>query len=228
MSDTPKRRKSSPRVHKRYLKKLAFRPPVDTYGYLQEKYPEEKRHLMSYRKQMCFLYIKWMVYPKDDNLRHQVVELVKAWRTAEPNRFGGKRTLMEKLFRKKLFKKHRQEKRQVKAKDRKAIGPRKQMETGTGRHTPELIEQYKTSEYGRMMASRPRKKKNIDWVIYSPDGEIFHVQDIAAFCEEHGLHKSHLANTSTHPGWRHRGWFCRKKNPHLDLIDFTDDEWFLD
>lgn len=49
-------------------------------------------------------------------------------------------------------------------------------------------------------------KRALPSVLISPTGETFTVQNVSAFCREHGLYKSAMAQVLTGKAKSHKGW----------------------
>ena len=201
---------------------MTFRPFPDTLHHLMGTFPEETWETLSHRKQVCFIYLKWSIRPMDAELRNILVDKVKEWRVKEPNRIGGKRSLLERMVRKRLFKLQRREKTVAKNHEGYCKSVELQKENKTGQFTEEMQAFRKSSANGeRGAAARRRNAKGLDWVVYAPDGSVFEINNLRAFCREWGLDWSHLSRTSLYPNYTYRGWSARKKNPFIDLPDFT-------
>ena len=201
---------------------MSFRPFPETFYHLLETFPEEVWGNLSHRKQVCLLYLKWSIRPMDAELRQLLVDKVKEWRVKEPDRIGGKRSLLERMVRKRLFKLQRREKTVAKNQEgyRKSVDIQKKNKTG--QFTEEMQNFRKSSANGeRGAAAGRRNPRGLDWVVYAPDGTIYEINSLRAFCRERGLDWSHLSRTSLYP-CTYKGWRARKKNPYIDLSDFTD------
>jgi hypothetical protein len=197
--------------------------PVDTLHHLRQKYPEENWATISLRKQVCILYITWMVYPNKKECKYALIEKVKEWRTKEPNRLGGKRSVLEKLCRK-FFQEHRRDKAKnseesFKARQKKGVTAR---DNNTEIFREDLFNYRKTSEHGRWLRSHfDSDRKALHWYVYTPEGERLEVFNMLQFCRERGFHKSWLSRTSLRPGKTYKGWRAEKRN--LDIDPLTDD-----
>lgn len=193
-------------------KELYPRPVVDTFAYLRHKYPENTWDQRTLRKQVCLQYVKWMVYPTKEN-KHLLIEKVKEWRKGEEGRVGGRRSILEKLSRK-FFKECKIEKNNEEAKESQGPSARRQLEQGTGRHTPELRALYGTTEYGKWMRSQWKNKMGParHWWVFSPDGQVFEVYNLAEFGRQRGLDGSRIGRTARNPGWTYKGWRARERN----------------
>jgi hypothetical protein len=201
------------------LPKTSFRLVTETYWFLLERFPEEIWEDLSYRKQVCLSYLRWLVHPENKEYKDTLIKKVKEWRKKEPNRFGSKRSRLETICRK-LFRKHAKDKTQEKCKEAKSTGPRKQIESGTGGHSPELVKKRSTSEWGKHMRSLVKHHSSTcHWVVYSPTEEVFEVFGLSEFCKERGLNLAHLSQTAKVPGKLHKGWRARKRN--IEIEGFT-------
>lgn len=215
---SPKRRSANHRHLASGIKisrELYPRPVIDTFHYLQDKYPKRGWKRRSLRKQVCLLYIQWMVYPTNEN-KHLLIETVKKWRKKEKNRLGGKRSVLEKLSRK-FFKECRIENNKEKVRKDQGASARRQIKEGKGRHTPEMRALFGTSEYGKWMISHQKiPSRARHWWVFSPDGEVFEVFNLAKFGRERGLDGSRIARTARNPGWQYKGWRARERNVNLE------------
>ena len=194
-----------------------FRMLPDTVFHLRSKYPRWERKNLSYRKQVCLLYLEWSLTCRDKKLRQQLIDLVKEWRLKEPNRLGGQRSLLERAIRKRLFKLRKKEK--INEKNHKALrkGVEQQKKNKTGQFTDEMVAFRKSPEN----AKRAKRNNGHYWYVYAPDGTVYDIVNLKAFCREHGLDQSHMTQTALRPGKTHKGWRAMKKNPYIDPSDFT-------
>ena len=199
-----------------------FRTLIDSYHHLCSKYPREKWEEYSYRKQVCLRYIEWMVNPRNKELRGELVDKVKEWRKHEKGRVGGKRSILEKLARR-FFRQRKREKQLKEGVRIKHENINSQMERKVGIYSDEFLALRKTSDWAKWVRSFGKKKKGLFWTVYSPTGEVYHVQGLKEICEEFGLGGSHLGNTSNYPGKFHKGWRAVKRNPDVEkaLEDLT-------
>lgn len=207
------------------LRIARYRPLVDTYYHLLRHFPEEQWSELSHRKQVCLIYMKWLIFPRDKKLRARLVDKVQEWRLKEPNRLGGKRSLLERAVRKKLFKIRKKEKLVEKNYDNICKSVRLQKENKTGSFTEEARAFRKSPANGhKANATRNGKTHAADWIVFAPDGTRYEVHNLRAFCRDtdFGLDQSHLSKTSLHPGGTHKGWRAIKKNSFFDLSNFTD------
>lgn len=195
-----------------------FRMLPDTVFHLRSKYPRKERNQLSYRKQVCLFYLEWCLHPQDKEMRQQFVELVKEWRKKEPNRLGGKRSLLERMVRKRLFKLAKREKLNKKNYEALCSSVNRQKKNKTGQFTDEMVAFRKSSENGK----RAKRTNGCHWYVYAPDGTMYEIFSLRAFCREHGLDQSHMTQTNLQPNKTHKGWRAVKKNPFIDLSDFTD------
>lgn len=220
MSEKPKQKRvwKDHRVFKEDIvhRKMPERPICDTYFYLLEKYPKDTWDSLSWRKQICLGFLEWMTFPDRKELVDPLVEKVKAWRKKE-KRVGGKRSLLERQFRKKLFRKHTKE-RNYKNRPTRCDEGNRQVKNKTGMFTPERFAERcdPNSDFHKRrvekMKARPPGSKGLDWIVTSPWGDVYHVKGLQTICEENGLDASHLSKTAKHAELYHRGWKARKKN----------------
>ena len=201
---------------------MSFRPFPDTLHHLMEIFPEETWEELSHRKQVCLIYLKWSLRPQNAELRQLLVDKVKEWRVKEPNRIGGKRSLLERMVRKKLFKLQRKEKNISKNHEAFCKSVELQKQNKTGQFTEEMQAFRKSSANGERGAAARRNARGLDWFVYAPGGTVYEINNLRAFCREQGLDWSHLSKTSLYPNYIYKGWRARKKNPLIDPSDFTD------
>jgi hypothetical protein len=210
----PRRRTDAPVFRKDcVLRYSCERPIIDTFHYLLEKYPRETWEGLSWRKQTCLFFLHWFVNPTEDNLLN-LVERTKAWRKCD-RRVGGKRTLLEAMIRKRLFKKAKQiedrRKGHILGKSPENLEHlrklrEKQKEEKKGFYNPDTQTKAAKDRARAMMGPQGEW-----WVVTSPWGQVYHVQGLREFCEENGLNRSHLGRTAKVPGTYHKGWMARKK-----------------
>lgn len=58
-----------------------------------------------------------------------------------------------------------------------------------------------------------------DYIIVSPDGQKFIINNLALFCRHHNLKEGGLRNVAIHRAYQAKGWHCRYANESVD-------EWF--
>lgn len=91
---------------------------------------------------------------------------------------------------------------------------KKMSESSKGyRHTAEWKELMsgRFSGEGNPMYGKPGTCGNArDWILNSPYGETYKVQNLARFCREHGLSAGTLYQVSTGRVKSHKGWTCKK------------------
>ena len=196
--------------------KLHPRPLVDTFYYLKYKYPKCDWDKLSLRKQVCFLYLQWMMFPEKEH-RSELIGKVKEWRLKEPNRIGGKRSVLEKLCRKFYAAERKVEGYKKSGRAAKERGERA-FRDKTGCHSPEVRARLFTPEANARRAATVSANAG-HWWVYTPDGEVLEVHNLRAFCLERGLDTSHLSRTGKYPGKTHKGWSARRRN--VDLEGFT-------
>lgn len=212
-------RKASVERNRPLSGELYPRPLVETYFYLFRKYPEESWDRISLRKQVCLLYVQWMVSPHKKEYKEAMIEKVKEWRKKEPGRMGTKRSVLEKLCRR-FFQEARLEKSNSEE-VRKARGKsaRRQLENKTAQHTPEMAAYRKTSEFGKWLASFQKVPVHaLHWYVYPPEGGVLEVFNLRAFSREHGLDPAHMHRTSKYPGLKHKGWRAEKRNMDIERV----------
>ena len=175
----------------------------------------EKESELPLHKQFCFAFIQWGYTAKDED-KVKFVELAKEFRKG---RIGQHRTLLERKARKlyRNVKKHLN--REASRQGARRWGY-KTLEEGIGVHSPEFRERVKeNTKKGRetqaaTMGSARAKK----WIVYSPDGEIFHIVNLLRFCREHGLTRTAMWSTSKIPGKTYRGWHCVQVNEEWESL----------
>ena len=69
---------------------------------------------------------------------------------------------------------------------------------------------------GRTKESHPglaamADKKSKDYIVTDPNGNIFDVHNLNAFCKDNDLHKGHLYNVCNGKIKHHKGWGCKCK-----------------
>ena len=216
MSKKPE--KSRQLFHMKMSGELYPRPVVETFHYLKRKYPKCHWGKMSLRKQVCLLYLQWMVFPNEKEHRTLLIDKVKEWRKKEPNRVGGKRSVLEKLARK-FYQAERREKAKEKSRKVSSKNAKKTIRNKTNLFTPENQAWIKTREAIEKRCAAQKGHLGHHWWVFSPDGEVFEVHSLRAFCRERGLNDAHLGRTAKYPGWSHKGWTARKRN--IDLEGYT-------
>lgn len=138
---------------------------------------------------------------------------------------GGKRSLLERVVRKKLFKQRKKEKSVEANYDSLCKSVRLQKENKTGRFTEEVRAFRKSPANGhKANATRKGKTNALDWIVIDPEGNVYEVHSLTAFCREtdFGLDDSHLSKTSLYAGLTHKKWRAIKKTSLLDISEFTD------
>jgi hypothetical protein len=158
-----------------------------------------------------------MMIPEKEH-RSKLIEKVKEWRLKEPNRIGGKRSVLEKLCRK-FYAEHRKEKRIEKQRNICVKIGKKAFKNKTGIHAPGPKNMYITPEFRKSVQEAITRSRAMHWWVYSPDGQVYEIHNLRAFCREKGLDNSHLGRTARYPGKTYKGWHARKRN--IDLEGFT-------
>lgn len=193
------------------------RPILDTYFFLLEKYPKETWGTLSYRKQVCLAFLHWFSNSHRKELMLELCDLVAAWRKEEKRIGTLKRTLLERMVRARLFRKaaayRKRQAQKEKAKQQHAEGGSldKSKKEGRGIFAPKYQNKEFMDEFRRRGQEKAKlNPKGDDWVVTSPYGETFHINNLMAFCRETGLDSSHLRSTARKPDTYHRGWQARK------------------
>jgi hypothetical protein len=158
-----------------------------------------------------------MMFPEKEH-RSELIEKVKEWRIKEPNRIGGKRSVLEKLCRK-FYSAHRIEKFTEKQKNACSNTGKEAFKNKTGIHAPGMKERLRDPELLKKKRDRAIRARAMHWWVYAPDGQVYEVHNLSAFCREKGLDGAHLCRTAKYPGKTHKGWHARKRN--VDLEGFT-------
>ena len=154
-----------------------FRMLPDTVFHLRSKYPRWERKNLSYRKQVCLLYLEWSLQPLDKTLRQQFVDLVKEWRLKEPNRLGGKRSLLERVIRKRLFKERKKEKQRERNYKPRCRSVELQKKNKTGQFTDEMVAFRKSPENVKRINATAAHH----WYVFAPDGTVYDIFNLSAF-----------------------------------------------
>lgn len=196
------------------------RPLRKTYDFLMRKLAlfEKKGRPISKNKSVCLIYLRWGCFAeRDDKLA--LIQAVKEWRKG---RVGGKRTLLERKVRgfmnstKKEMNMERG--REVSREGARAFA-RKQVETQTGAHNPELAQA--RSERARrnleILRADGRSGAPKVWVVTDPNGVEFITVSLNRFCRYMGFNEREL-NRTAHNGYkkRHKGYRCKLYNPEFD------------
>ena len=177
--------------------------------YLKLKAYCEAQGEVSLRKQVCLQFLKWgyTVLKKD---KTAFIELIKRWRSEE-NRVGLPRTLLERKARK-FFREHANHKKRAPSREGAKEWCKKSREKKIGVHTDEY--QANLREHNKRIRQIQIEKgltpNTLDWIVYSPTGEVFRVRGLVRFCEERGFSDSHLGNTHRNPGSLYKGWRAEK------------------
>ena len=178
------------------------RPMGYTYRFLKEKLGDPEQ--LTLRKQMCLQYFRWGFTGNRDE-RDKFVELAKRWRKEEA-RVGLGRTLLEKKARE-FFQDTSKRKRLAPSREGAKEWGYKTKEEGIGVHSPEY--KAKLREHN-IRIRKIQTEKNLEpsskhWIVYDPDGEVYHIYNLARFCRENGLDENCMLNTNLNPNRTHKG-----------------------
>jgi hypothetical protein len=188
-----------------------MRPLTITFGYIVRKYRKKKIKLedLSLRKQMCLKYLQWATR-KTKKHGYEFWELSKRWRKEEC-RYGGKRTRLERIARKFIQVKRRDEFVESRKAGGKVSGAR-QVKNRAGFLAPDKYEEHMRK---LKAGAYPQPDRSIWWVAYPPEGEPLLVKGLASLCEEHNLAGHNLIATASRPWERshHKGWRVEKYDP---------------
>lgn len=184
------------------------------YPYTRFESLLKKHGELSLRKQFCFAYITWG-YKSDKKAKERFVELAKEWR-AEEGRVGQPRTLLERKARK-LFQTVAKRKKLAPSREGAKEWATKSRERKVGVHSPEY--QAKLREHNKKIRQIQKEKGLVggtkDWIVYSPDGQVYHTRGLRNFCEEMGLKNEPMYRTNKNPGTTWNGWWAES----------MDNEW---
>jgi len=184
---------------------------VDTYHKINNNF-KTKSHL-SARKRMCLQYLKWGVTAKVAE-RDLFVELAKELRIAEM-KIGQPRTLLEKKARK-LFWKVAKRKKLEPARRASSEHSKKAAAEKTGMFSPDFD---RVGHNRRVRAQQITQRKNpntLTWLLTSPTGEMFIVEQLQDFCKEHNLDHTSVTKSSIYPGKTVKGWKAKKYSADFD------------
>ena len=187
------------------------RSPHANLKFLLEKFPEGTWSELPLRKQVCLEYCKWLGFPsplKKEKGVMVVYTLMKKWRTTD-FRIGTKRTLLERTFRMSVL--------PVVRKLRHSERNRKNAKISHYKGTGNLVKVNKEKAY------LPNLKKghehydvfgriSLEWILWSPEGEVYFIKNLRNFCRERKMDWSHLSKTSLYPDKFYRGWKAEKRN----------------
>ena len=162
---------------------------------------------------MCLQYLKWGVTAKAAE-RDLFVELAKELRIVEM-KIGQPRTLLEKKARK-LFQKVARRKKLEPARKASSEHSKKAAAEKTGMFSPDFD---RVGHNRRVRAQQIAQRKNpntLTWLLTSPTGEMFIVEQLSDFCKEHNLDSSSVAKSSLYPGRTVKGWKAKKYSADFD------------
>lgn len=72
----------------------------------------------------------------------------------------------------------------------------------------------KRAESGRKRMGNPEERARIasimskSWIVTDPEGNVYHVRNLSAFCREHGLSMANMSQTAHGKQSHHKGWKC--------------------
>ena len=162
---------------------------------------------MSPRKNICLLFLRWAQSGKVED-KDNFLKALKEWRKIE-GRIGGHRTLLERKGRRIARQNWNRERHASTRKAAREWGL-KAKELKIGILSPEWQE--RNSEFA-IKGAQMRKEQGLPhnnckkWVVHSPEGEVFYLLGLAAFCREKGLDRRTLYATRWKEGKTHKGWW---------------------
>jgi hypothetical protein len=186
------------------------RSPHANLKFLLGKFPEGTWGELSLRKQFCLEYCKWLCFPRSSKKEEEtmrVYNVMKHWRKVD-RRIGTKRTLLERTFRVSVLKIVRK----LRGAKKNSRHSKKLHDRGTGN----LVKVNREKAYLENLKLGPKVAaltgtRTEDWIIWSPEGEVYFVRNLYAFCKEKGMDDSHLGKTAKYPGKYYRGWRAAKR-----------------
>lgn len=209
------------KTKRKYVKpgKTARRALIDTYTLMTERYT--RLNLVSLRKKLCLLYVKWGAFA-DKEAKFEFVELSKVWRTEE-NKIGMPRTKLERIARK-LYQWARKRKSVEKHIDLKKEASAKAVQSKKGIHSEDKEKARELKRKGGLEARRRQREGQTEcggyWIVISPEGKVFHIRNLRKFCREWNLDNRHLGTTARRPNIHHKGWRAQKWDP--DWVDVAN------
>jgi len=207
------------------------RDPAETYWKLIDKFAQcptgEVRHFVyadgteynaidsvfvSYAHRTCLCYLIWIV-EQDLEACEEYIRSAGEWRK-KANRYATARTLIERLARISI-RRHLPKLKKQRAQSMGGIRTaQNQIKNGVGVFSPDYPTE-RRRETGRMGAavthSKPMNLWCKKWWICDPKGNWFVVENMSAFCREHGLNDRYMKDQATRERELLRGgWNCRK------------------
>ncbi len=83
------------------------------------------------------------------------------------------------------------------------------------KHSDESKRKIAEAHKGRPKSAESVKKQthaiSLDWVIISPDGTVYEIRNLRAFCREYSLNQGAMSQVALGRKAAHKGWICRKK-----------------
>lgn len=174
---------------------------------------------MSPRKMVCYRFLRW-VYSGDRDDKDAFIAELKSWRKIE-RRIGGHRTVLERHGRK-LFKENWKRDRYTNSRKAASEYGKWAAANGIGIHSPE--NKARNSEHTRARLAKEkaegkRNNKAKDWIVHSPDGEVFRVVGLRQISAQYGLDHRTLNSTKNKPGKTHKGWWVEPVNTEFEQLD---------
>ena len=183
------------------------RSPHANLKFLLGKFPRETWEQLPLNKRVCLGYCEWRAkgFSQDETIA--LYELMKKWRK-EDKRIGKNRKVIERLFRAHVL--------TIVKKKRTADLTRKAAKKQHREGRSFLVEFNKRKGYLENLKLGPKVvaltgTTTKDWIIWSPEGEIYFVRNLYAFCKERGMDDSHLGKTSIYPGKFYKGFKAQKR-----------------
>lgn len=167
---------------------------------------------LSLRKRFCWAFIRWG-FTSDIEAKLEFVQLAKEFRKG---RVGQHRTLLERKARK-LYRNVRKHLNREASRQAAREWGLKSKDEGIGVHAPEFKEKMikNNKKIRQIQTEKIGSPTSKFWIVYSPDGTVYHIRDLRKFCREHGLTRTPMHYTSRKPGKTFRGWRCIQ----------VDEEW---
>ncbi len=162
---------------------------------------------------MCLQYLKWGVTAKPAE-RDLFVELAKELRITEM-KIGQARTLLEKKARK-LFKKVARRKKLEPARIASSEHSKRAFAEKKGMFSPDFDRVAHNRKIREQQIATRKNPNTLTWLVTSPTGEIFVVEQLKDFCKEHNLDHTLMCKSSIHPNRHSKGWRAKKYSKEFD------------
>ena len=184
---------------------------VDTYHKINNHFLTKRN--VSVRKRMCLQYLKWGVTAKPAE-RDLFVELAKELRITEM-KIGQARTLLEKKARK-LFKKVARRKKLEPARIASSEHSKRAVAEKRGMFSPDFDRVAHNRKIREQQIATRKNPNTTTWLVTSPTGEVFVVEQLKDFCKEHNLDHTTMCKSSIHPNRHSKGWRAKKYSKEFD------------